>query len=112
MKRGSIIVYVIIGIILLAGIFILIYPKDKDKLTNSDINCALEGEQIDKFTNNLECCEGLKRVNTGFGYKDSTKECGQIMYCDPVNCPDVCINCGNDICEEWENQCNCPEDCK
>ena len=23
----------------------------------------------------------------------------------------VCIKCGNDLCEELENVCNCPEDC-
>jgi hypothetical protein len=23
----------------------------------------------------------------------------------------VCSNCGNNICEEWENPCNCPDDC-
>jgi hypothetical protein len=24
----------------------------------------------------------------------------------------ICSDCGNGLCEEWENKCNCPEDCK
>ena len=50
-----------------------------------------------------DCCDGLERIDYKFS-RDG--ECFDV--------PDtgtICSDCGNNICEEWENLCNCPEDC-
>ena len=52
----------------------------------------------------VSCCEGL------------VKRCGVEFFegtCSPYskNSIPVCLPCGNGICNEFENRCNCPEDC-
>lgn len=53
------------------------------------------------------CCEGLVR-RCGMAFLDDTCD----MYGDgsEYNIP-ICIPCGNGICNNFENVCNCPEDC-
>ena len=48
------------------------------------------------------CCEGLD----GVGVFD-------IVWgrCEPLFGGYYCVDCGNGICEEPEDKCNCPEDC-
>ena len=53
---------------------------------------------------NLPCCSGLKEVPLSFESSD-----GQ---CIAANCGSICRPCGNGICDENENRCNCPEDCR
>jgi hypothetical protein len=64
-----------------------------------------------RYLNN-ECCEGLVSISTGLRY-DS-----HVSYADENGCVQlcggngsVCSDCGNNICEDWENKCNCPNDC-
>lgn len=75
--------------------------------------CYKEGEKFPTkyniYYNGVEgkCCEGLKKAQDGMGYSIQEKGCwghSPSYY--------FCINCGNGICEEGEDWCNCPEDCK
>jgi len=50
------------------------------------------------------CCEGLKEVPYG-GLQDD----GQCLF---ATCGKVCRPCGNGVCDENEDKCTCPEDCK
>ena len=64
-------------------------------------NLAYEGQDV-------ECCEGLVR-RCGVEFIDGTcdMEGKESMY----NLP-ICIPCGDGICTNFENPCNCPEDCE
>ena len=46
-------------------------------------------------------------MDTSISIADECYETGA-MAGSPVG---TCINCGNEICENIENVCNCPEDC-
>ena len=58
-----------------------------------------EGDQI--------CCDGLIKVD----------DCALDVYNGQVSCacPDcpcfICVECGDGLCGEHENYCNCPDDC-
>lgn len=55
----------------------------------------------------LECCEGLVK-RCGIEFFDGTCDMNGInsVYSAPI-----CVPCGNGICNQFENSCNCPEDC-
>lgn len=54
-----------------------------------------------------ECCQGfVKRCGSAF-FDGSCDMVGEhSFYSAPV-----CVPCGNGICNQFEDQCNCPEDC-
>ena len=56
----------------------------------------------------VECCKGfIKRCGVEF-FDGSCDMLGKnSIYSIPI-----CIPCGNGICNQFENRCNCPEDCK
>jgi len=109
MKRDLIIIFIIIGIIIIAGISFLLHQEPEDEITNSDINCTPAGQSADeysfgKYIGPKKCCEGLKKIPVK-DYRDGA--CYELF-----DVGTVCSKCGNNICEEWENPCNCLEDCK
>jgi len=53
---------------------------------------------------NISCCSGLVEVP-----HSSPGEAGQ---CIGATCGSICRPCGNDVCDDTENYCNCPEDCE
>jgi hypothetical protein len=54
-----------------------------------------------------ECCESLvKRCGVEF-LDDSCDMLGE----NSIDSVPVCIPCGNGVCNQFENLCNCPEDC-
>ncbi len=55
----------------------------------------------------VECCEGLIR-RCGIEFLDGTcdMEGRNSIYSLPI-----CIPCGDGFCNNFENRCNCPEDC-
>lgn len=55
----------------------------------------------------VECCEGLVK-RCGIEFFDG--RCDMEGKNSAYNLP-VCIPCGNGICSQFENRCNCPEDC-
>lgn len=56
----------------------------------------------------VECCKGLIK-RCGFDYFDGT--CNMTGKGTPYHLP-ICIPCGDGKCTNFENHCNCPEDCK
>ncbi len=55
----------------------------------------------------VECCEGfVQRCGIEFIDGNCDMEGRNSVYDLPI-----CIPCGNGICDQFENRCNCPEDC-
>ena len=65
------------------------------------IDCLYVGETAYP-SYSLICCDGTK-LSTN--YMIGSTEC--------ISLPDskICLDCGNGICEDWENRCSCPDDC-
>ncbi len=115
---------VFLAIIIFATIFVggvyLIGKQEKDILIYNTYydplmdRCAKAGEGswspsvgYRNRSNPGKCCEGLVEIYAGLKYyaaKDSCRSLGKSIY--------VCSDCGNSVCESWENRCNCPEDCE
>ncbi|MCK5579714.1 MAG: hypothetical protein KAJ18_00415 [Candidatus Omnitrophica bacterium] len=55
----------------------------------------------------VECCEGFVR-RCGIEFVDAT--CDMEGKGSVYNLP-ICIPCGDGMCGQFENRCNCPEDC-
>ncbi len=70
-------------------------------------NEQLEGKDICSL-----CCPGLSRVPSLAPAKDGPIRIGNVD-CEPTNFPSVfgCTACGDGVCDEGENACNCPGDC-
>ncbi len=74
-----------------------------NKISDEVLSCGGMGYRGQK----VACCEGLS-LRCGVEYFDGTCDNWgrNSIYAIPV-----CIPCGNDVCEQFENACNCPEDC-
>ncbi len=77
--------------------------------------CAKEGEHYSKvWTEEYKesCCPGLTEWSSGMD--TSISVAGKCYATGAVAGSPVgtCINCGNGICEDIENPCNCKKDCK
>ncbi len=60
------------------------------------------------YSGQTQCCEGfIKRC--GINFFDGS--CDMVGLDDQYRLP-ICVPCGNGICNQFENHCNCPEDCK
>ena len=51
----------------------------------------------------VECCQGFVK-RCGIEYFDGR--------CNIEGDIPICLPCGNGICNQFENRCNCPEDCE
>jgi hypothetical protein len=92
-----VIIFILIIIILITTSIYFIKNKSIDE------SCSLVGSTI-PIPNEI-CCEGLKPLYGG----DYLEEC--VAFEDTGL--SICTPCGNGICDtEYENKCNCPEDCK
>ena len=106
--KKSLIIGIIIAIVII-GLGIYFYPSPTPS------NCAQEGEQYSSggFPPEIteECCEGLSVIQRGNIYEPTNE------YADKDGCiysygaGTICSDCGNGVCEEWENPCNCEVDC-
>ncbi|RLG11754.1 hypothetical protein DRN73_04575 [Candidatus Pacearchaeota archaeon] len=101
---------VIIGIVIVIAIALGIYLYT----SSGPSNCAQEGELFSNvFTDKYpeHCCEGLmdwhSGMDTSISIADTCYQTG-LLSGWPVG---TCLNCGNNICEDIETPCNCPEDC-
>ncbi|MCD4780575.1 MAG: hypothetical protein K8S27_08525 [Candidatus Omnitrophica bacterium] len=56
----------------------------------------------------VDCCKGLKK-RCGVEFFDGS--CDMLGKNSIYSIP-VCLPCGNGICNQFENSCNCPEDCR
>jgi hypothetical protein len=77
------------------------------------LNCAKEGEKYSPVYSEYPagCCDTLTAwasgMDTRISIGDTCYETG-LLAGSPVG---TCINCGNGVCEELENVCNCEADC-
>jgi hypothetical protein len=76
------------------------YPKVDDP----SLSCG----EIAYTGQNVACCEGLVK-RCGLEFFDGSCDMTAAKSLDGVP---VCIPCGNGICNQFENRCNCPEDCQ
>ena len=104
---NKIFILIIVLILAFGGLYIsstLLVQKD----------CVKEGEHFSKVYEEYQekCCNGLTEWASGFDTRVSIgNECyatGRLAG-SPIG---TCINCGNDVCEEIEDVCNCPQDCQ
>lgn len=83
--------------------------------TPTPSGCAKEGEKFSSVYKDEypeHCCEGLTEWHSGMDTRMSIgSECYDTMM-ESGNPVGTCINCGNGVCEEMEDACNCPKDCK
>lgn len=124
MKRGLIIVISVLILMIIIGIFLYLNP-----LINPLSNCAGAGKiSLNEVTGeSKKCCSGLKEI-AGFPKNPppewivnlSDEDCQR--FSDRENClniidpylvgfSSICSDCGNKVCEGWENIYNCPKDC-
>jgi hypothetical protein len=67
-------------------------------------DCFAEGEQFEDVAPEDKCCAKLVPIKVAFPEGEG---------CTQPNCPCfVCTKCGNGLCGEGENWCNCPNDCE
>ena len=59
-----------------------------------------------------KCCEGLVEIYAGSRYEPNSEIADEDGCVNWEGSGNLCSDCGNGICESWENRCNCPEDCK
>ncbi len=78
------------------------YPDGKllIKADCQETECRDENYQCS--IEDIACCAGLVEVPMA-GMENGT--------CIAATCGSICRPCGNGICEDNENACNCPEDC-
>ncbi len=101
----------------LLGDFVLEYFCENESITSnyyhctngcSDGACVEEPEcrtQADGCTpTTVPCCDGLKAVHKAVMGSDGS--------CAVATCGSICLPCGNGVCDDRENWCNCPEDCE
>lgn len=73
--------------------------------------CVGEGESGSHFKKH-KCCKNLKAVAAlSFVVDEKAKDYGERCLTSGAGGHFLCTKCGNGICENIENACNCPEDC-
>jgi hypothetical protein len=74
---------------------------------SSEEQCIEQGQVLQAADVDLKCCSGLSAKTFCFAENGLDNKC---------SCPSegtkLCINCGNRECEQGEDECMCPEDCK
>ena len=55
----------------------------------------------------VECCDGMIK-RCGIEFFDGSCDMTSMYSAGGVS---ICIPCGNGVCNQFENRCNCPEDC-
>lgn len=115
MKKGLLIGIIIIVAILVLGFGGYAFFKIA---TQGSLTCAKAGYTSSNpslgpdLDPKNSCCEGLVSISNDLRY-EPTRE-----YADENGCTmtegggSICSDCGNGNCEDWENPCNCPVDCK
>ncbi|MAG50526.1 hypothetical protein CL621_02715 [archaeon] len=97
MKKGVIIGIIIIILLIVIGIYFYTNQTKEICVQAGEYagNPSIKPGSPDSYVG--ECCEGLSRIS----------ECSE----EELGCGEICSDCGNGICEEWENDYNCPDDC-
>ena len=78
--------------------FVMAIDGNSDDSNTIVIACTTEGQSMPVYPG-YTCCTGLVAINP-----QTTSQ--------PLVGASICSNCGNETCEQWENQYNCPSDCE
>ena len=107
-----------IGTIIIGGGYIVGKWKSSAPISSIPIEgCAKAGEGSSNPSlgpsapNPRECCEGLLEIYTGSRYEPGNEYANEVGCIHLEGSANICSDCGNGICESWENRCNCLEDC-
>ena len=78
--------------------------------------CIEVGREIPIYFFDIEfkkCCKGLVPKIDARPVSIKTENIGILGPCSIPMCKcNICLKCGDSICDDFENECNCPEDCK
>lgn len=85
-----------------------ICDKNENSCTCPEDCCAGEGEIVNTENRPKICCEGLTPIKGMIDPKT-----GECVNDYPIKEAELCSKCGNGICDNknFENKCNCPQDC-
>jgi hypothetical protein len=120
MKKEAIftIVLLIILIALGLGAHYFTKPSATEINNSSSLECAKAGERSNSgpvsppYQWQKQCCSGLVEISNCASYESNRSDADSQGCVYRVGCGNICSACGNNICESWENKCNCPSDCK
>ena len=79
---------------------------EKEKVCYPKIEDPSECGEL-AYVGGKDCCEGFVK-RCGIEFFDGT--CDMVGTNTASSTP-ICLPCGNGICNQFENRCNCPEDC-
>lgn len=113
MKKRTIILITLILIVIGISLYFIFSGKDSPESEKDPLNCIGAGEVIQSPSGLGEllgkCCGGLTEIIDFPVPIKGEFNCDEIF---PLGSDLLCSDCGNAICESWENKCNCPEDCE
>lgn len=84
----------------------------------SESDCAKAGEASNSppvdpaYYWEKQCCGNFVEISNCVDYEPDNQYSNSNGCLLKTGCGNICSDCGNDICESWENKCNCPKDCK
>jgi hypothetical protein len=113
MKRGLLIGIIAIVAILVLGFGGYYYFKIA---TQGSLTCSQAG-YTSSFVSakgevvNYNCCEGLGSISADMKYEPSNEDADENGCLWGEGAGMICSDCGNGVCENWENPCNCLADC-
>lgn len=85
------------------------YPLDSFPASS----CVKEGDAYINYTSAAQCCSGLKLINLDqkVVVKNKDQNGCHSATGGTGDSSGYCTQCGNNVCDSPENECNCPEDC-
>lgn len=113
MKKGTLTGIILFVVLIIVSIYFL-YPQNK--IDESCISVGKSGSNPSLGPNDPNhgkvCCEGLIEIPSSNLYQPDSENADENGCVELLGQGIICSDCGNGNCEEWENICNCPVDCK
>ena len=88
-----------------SAVFLAGCPESQVCCMPDEAKCVVAGDTVGVFPGAPECCAGLESIMIA-EYDPVTGSCEGLLGAA------LCSDCGNGICEAWENPCNCDGDCE
>lgn len=79
------------------------YHSPKFQIDRNFLTSCFPQSEIMPVLLNAKCCDGLMPLTV---YDEEQDGCTA-----PLSGAVLCSDCGNSLCEYGENECNCPQDC-
>ena len=114
----AVIIFTGVGTIIIGGGWLIGKQKNNVPINNIPVEkCAKAGEMSSNPSlgpsapTPRKCCEGLVEIYAGLRYEPNSEIADEDGCVNWEGSASMCSDCGNGICESWENKCNCSEDC-